>query len=403
MHKYRSRHCSGAVCLLAVATPACADGGISSLGGLLAGLMMLIGMGGLVLLAFMIPVVRTAIRTNRTNNWTVAALSLGTLYVLISFFFYFAAMHEEWAKFPGFVAAVALALLCIFFLRHHKRLRAALLGAIAITTVALLATPAQFWKGNAFDLVEMVYVDNSKGLEAMLGDDNQILLHLADGRKILQFEHSADAGEIEEIFSAVPGNLVLLDELDAARAGQWFEVTHYEFDRRYLHARNNVRRPPRHSLFTHSVNMYIPNGDRSIGVLLDASAGIDFRAILLRLLGRSGTRSLKSELVNAGGIDVNEQTFIDEAFESQYAEAYRFLLVQGIDANATRSNGESMLHRVAEIGDAALMKFMVSRGASLQKVNGQGLTPLQYFRKRHGHRQIKMRRFEAEFPDAVSR
>jgi len=63
--------------------------------------------------------------------------------------------------------------------------------------------------------------------------------------------------------------------------------------------------------------MYRPYGDGSIGVLLNASAGIDFRTILLRILARSGTRSLKSELVKAGGINVSEQTFVDEAFENQ--------------------------------------------------------------------------------------
>jgi len=67
------------------------------------------------------------------------------------------------------------------------------------------------------------------------------------------------------------------------------------------------------------------------------------------------------------------------------------------------SDGESMLHRVAEFGEASLMKFMVSRGANLQVVNGQGLTPLQYFRERHGHRPIVMRQFESAFPDATLR
>lgn len=149
--------------------------------------------------------------------------------------------------------------------------------------------------------------------------------------------------------------------------------------------------------------MYTLNGNQSIGVVLDASAEVDFRAILLRVLGRSGTRSLKSELIKAGGIDVNEQIFIDEAFENKYVETYKFLLEQGIDVNATTSDGESMLHRVAETGNPALMKYMVRRGASLQVVNGQGLTPLQYFRERHGHRPIVMRPFESEFPDATSR
>jgi hypothetical protein len=380
-----------------VATPAHADGGIASLGGLLAGLMMLIGIGGIALLSFMIPVVRAAIRHNCTNKWTIAALSLGVLYVLFSLSFYFTAMDEEWAKFPGLVAVVVFALLCIFFLRHHKRLRLAILATTTITTVAMLATPAQFWKGNAFDLLETIYVDNSRGLNALLEEKNHILLHLADGRNILQFDRSADVREIGEIYSTAPGELVRLDEFDAVRAGQWFEITHYVFDRRYLHARSNIWRQPRYSLFSHTVNMYTPNRNRSIGVLLDADAEIDVRAILLRMLGRSDGRSLKGKLLIVGGIDVNEQTFIDEAFENQYVEAYKFLLTQGIDVNATNSDGESMLHRVAATGDAALMKFMASRGANLQAVNNQGLTPLLYFREKHGHRPAVMRQFRRQF------
>jgi ankyrin repeat protein len=143
--------------------------------------------------------------------------------------------------------------------------------------------------------------------------------------------------------------------------------------------------------------MYTPNRNRSIGVLLDADAEIDVRAILLRMLGRSDGRSLKGKLLIVGGIDVNEQTFIDEAFENQYVEAYKFLLTQGIDVNATNSDGESMLHRVAATGDAALMKFMASRGANLQAVNNQGLTPLLYFREKHGHRPAVMRQFRRQF------
>ena len=119
MHRHASRYCRHTVCLLAVATPAYADGGISSLGYLLGGLMMLIGTVGLVVVSFMIPAVWSAIKNNRTNKWTIAALSLGTLYVLFGLFFYHVAMHEEWAKFPGLIAVVALALLCIFFLRLH--------------------------------------------------------------------------------------------------------------------------------------------------------------------------------------------------------------------------------------------------------------------------------------------
>jgi len=175
-----------------VAAPVYADGGISSLSAVLGPLLLGIGTGGLVVVALMVPAVQAGIRKNRADKWVVAALSLGVLYVLCSLFFYFGTMHEEWAKFPGFVAVVAFALLCIFFLRHQKRLRVAVLASIGIVTVAMLATPAQFWKGNAFDLVETIFFDNSQDLEGMLLgknrdniDSRKTLLQFADGRKIL--------------------------------------------------------------------------------------------------------------------------------------------------------------------------------------------------------------------------
>lgn len=394
-----------AVCLLTA--QAQADGGISSLGGLLVAFLIMIGMGGLVLLSFMIPSVWSATRSEDTSKWTITALVLGSVYVPVSLFFYFAAQHETLAKFPGFIAAVVLALLCSFFLRHHKWSRIIVLASVGIVTAVLLVVPAQFWKGNTFDLVGIIFVDNSEGLQTMDWSDDRDskrqLLHMSDGRDILQFDHDTETNDIGEPFGELPGVLVGLQKVDAKRGGVWFEITHYVVDPRYKPERQYAWNQPRYTAFTQTIPMYRQRGKKSIGVLLEESAEIDFKAILLHILARSGTRSVKSGLINTGRIDVNEQSFIDQAFENIYGEAYRFLLAQGLDVNATSSNGESLLHRVAEVGDVRLMQKLKQNGASVTAENAQGLTPLQYFLEQHSHRPIMMRPFRAAFPEAAPR
>lgn len=405
MFRRWSKYLIIAVCL--VAARAQADGGISSLGALLAAFLMMIGVGGLVVVSLLLPVVRSAIRNDHTGKWTVAVLTLGVLYVPVSLFFYFAAQQETLAKFPGFIAAVAFALLCAFFLRHHKRSRIIVLTTLGIVTAVLLVVPAQFWKGNAFDLVEITFVDNSDGLQTMDWSDGRDskrqLLHMSDGREILQFEQDIKSDDIGEPFSELPGVLVDLQKVDFERGGSWFEVTHYVVDRRYKQERQYAWNQPRYSLFTHTIPMFRQRGRNSMGVVLDANAEVDFKAILLHVLARSDTRSLKSALIEAGSIDVNEQSLIDVAFKNEYAEAYRFLFSQGLDANATSSDGESLLHRAAEAGDVRLMQALKKNGASVTAENAQGLTALQYFVERHSHRPIVMRTFRAAFPEAVAR
>lgn len=403
MHGCWSKYLIVAMCL--VAAQAQADGGISSLGGLLAAVLILIGVGGLVLVSLLIPAVWSATRNDHTSKWTIAALILGGLYVPFSLFFYVAAQQETLAKFPGFLAAVVLALVCAFLLRHYKWLRIAALASLGIVSAVLLVVPAQFWKGNAFDLVEVIFVDNSEGLQAMDWSDDRDskrqLLHMSDGRDILQFQYNAETNAIGELFGELPGVLVKLQELDADRGGEWFEVTHYVVDSRHKPERQYAWMQPRHSLFTRTIALYRQRGQKSTGVLLDASAEIDFKGILLHMLARSGTHSLKSSLINVGRIDINEQSFIDEAFENSFGEAYRFLFAQGLDVNATNSNGESLLHRAAEVGDVWLMQVLKRNGGSLTAENAQGLTPLQVFFERHSHRPIVMRPFRAAFPEAV--
>ncbi|MBT8117291.1 MAG: hypothetical protein KJO66_05625, partial [Gammaproteobacteria bacterium] len=252
MHKNRSRNRSPGACLLLVAGPACAHGGLSSLGALHAALMMAVGLGGVVLAAFLIAAVRTGIRNDRAGNWAKAGLFLGASYVFVSLSFYLTSPEYEYSKFPGVVGAIVLALLCVFFLRHRKRARALVLATIGIVTAVLVLVPAQFWKGNAFDLVETIFVDNSAGLVVLpwSGDRDSVrqLLLTEDGREILQFGRIADSDDVGELFDQLPGDRVLLERIDTGRAGEWYDVRHYVADPRYEATRSMPWNKPRHSL-----------------------------------------------------------------------------------------------------------------------------------------------------------
>ena len=390
---------------LAVAAPAHAHGGLGSLRGLLILLLLLIGVGGLVLVGLMIPAIRAGIRNDALSKWGTAGVVLGGFYAFCGLMFYSTVAEEEWAKFPGLVAAIALTLLLVYVLRDKNRLRTGALIAIGITTVALLVTPAKTWKGNVFDMIETVYVDNSADLLEPVWinkpNDKRHVLNFADGSSILQFERMGEAGEIGDLFSSVPGDRVLLEKLETTRKGDWFKVTHYEIDPRYERIQRYVWAQPRHSLIKRSANMYRPKKQSSIGVRMNIDADVDYRALLLHTLNWSDIRPLKNSLVLAGKIDVNEQSFVDQAFEKEYSETYRFLITQGIDVNAINSDGESMLHRAAEIADAGLMRLLISRGADITVRNKQGLDPLQYYIERHSDRAIAMRPFIREFPEAA--
>lgn len=390
---------------LAASASAHAHGGLSSLQGLLILMLLLVGVGGLVVVAFMIPAVRSGIRNGALSKWGIVGFTCGALYVVTGLYFYLLAQEEEWSKFPGLVTVSAIALLLLFFMRHRKRLRTGVLAAIGIMTVALLVTPAQFWKGNTFDLVRTTYVDNSAGMLAPSVVDRanrkRQILHFENGGNILQFERSSETDAIGGLFTSIPGDLVLLEKLETARSGEWFNVSHYEIDPNHVRNEKSPWSEPRYSLFQRSEDMYRLQGRSSIGVRMNKSAQIDYRALLLDVLAWSETRPLKNELVLVGEIDVNEQSFIDEAFEKKLPEAYRFLVTQGIDVDATNSDGESLLHRAADVADVSLMESLVGRGADTTAKNAQGLEPLEYFVARHGHRSIAMRPFRLAFPEAA--
>ncbi len=406
MDIHRSKYRGTAIGLLALTGPAFAHGGLGSLGALHAALMIAIGVGGLVVIAFLVPAVRSGTRNDSVGIWAGIGLFIGIVYVFVTLSLVFTSPEFGYTKFPGIVAAVVLALLCTYFLRHRQQWRNVVLTAIGVVTTVLVLVPAGFWKGNPFDLVETVFVDNSAQLEALSwnGDRDSMrqLLPTADGREILQFVRGTGTGDVDELFGDLPGERVMLKPIDTGRTGEWYEVSHYVTDRRFASARNAAWNKPRHRLFTREVEMFRPNGQRSVGVVLDRSADIEFEAMLLGVLSRSGTRDLKRALINAGRINVRKQSFIDEAFKHRYGEAYRFLLSEGLRVSATNSAGESVLHRAADIADVRLMRDLVDRGADPSAENARGMTPFEVFLRKHGDRPIVMRPFREAFPE-VSR
>ena len=381
-----------------------AHGGISALGGLQDGLLGLIGLIGIPV-ALMMMVAAWFRKKGRRGGWKIAILIvLSCLYALFTVPLYFGLQSNPWAKFPGAMAAIVIAQLCAYFLADRKRISIAALTFVGAITVVMLAIPAEFWKGNAFDLIETIYIDNSDELQAVTvlnePEHSRQLLFLADGRKILQFE-AVDAESAEDPFTYAFGQLASLSRIATERAGQWFTVTHYVRRGDYVRARMRYGPPPRHSLFKRTVGMYVPRAQEAIGVLLDEDAGIDHEAMLLRILGWSGAYTLKKELVALGDIDINERSFVDKAFQSRYLAAYDFLADMDIDVHTVDSKGNTILHRVAETGSLPLMKRLVSRGASFDTANHQGVNPAEVFHTRYAKRPDRIRKFRRAFPQAT--
>lgn len=233
--------------VLITAESAVADGGISALGAMLDGLLLLIGFVGLPVIAMMLWAVGRRGTRDRIAIGTGIVLALTAMYVLCALFFYLVAMDRPYAKFPGAMAAATAALLLVFAFWHHKAVWFVLVGLLGIPTGMLLVTPASFWKGNAIDVVETVFVDNSAEIGfadlVELPDSERQLLKLSDGRLILQFERDA-SGAPADLYTANASALVTIEEVESNRASQWFDVTQYQVHPEYLRANQSGHRPP---------------------------------------------------------------------------------------------------------------------------------------------------------------
>ena len=391
--------------ILVLSLPAYADGGLSALGGLLDMLLLFVGVIGLPVVALMISIVSSGRNNGHSNTKTTVILVISWLYVVCALLLYVVAQTREFAKFPALVAVSVVALHLIFSIRDRKWLLNAVLAPMGIATVAMLATPAEIWEDNVFDLVESIFVDNTDGLEIHAAtrtpDSSCNLLILKDGREFLQFTCS-DSKPPQRVFPLDPDPWVTLREFDTEKAGQWFEVTHYEQSYAYRRARERFYSPPRYSLFQTEVDKYVTVGNQSIVVVLNEDAEIDHRAWILDALEQADDGLLEKALLRIGNLDVNEQSFIDAAFKTRTASAYRGLNNLGVDPHATDHGGSSILHRAAEAGDVQFMQFLVRRGASLTAVDGRGLTPLQLYREKYAERRAKMRELDRAFPQSVS-
>ena len=388
--------------LLTVTSTAYADGGISSLGALLDMLLLFVGAIGLVIVPMVISAIRARRSTGEVSKASRVFLGIAYLYVLFAVPVYFASQTSEFAKFPGFLAAALISLICVFHIQTQKKLLTAVLAVTAVGTATLLATPASFWKGNAFDMIAVNYVDNTNGLEVIRlvrsRDRNCHSLPLPDGRIVVQFTCTGEK-PAQSMFADGPRTFFTLREIDTQRTGQSFEVIHYKETSVFHRSRASYYSPPRYSLFQRDVDKYVTVGIQSDAVLLNEDAEFDSQALLLDALGNPGAQSLGKMLIEVSDLDVNNQSFIDIAFKNTHAQTIRDLYHLGVSSTATDSGDQTFLHRAAEFADVEAMRGLVSRGADLNATDSSGRTPIQLFREKHAKKNSLIRDLEEAFPD----
>jgi hypothetical protein len=375
-----------AICM-ATPTVAHAHGGLGSLIILAYPILILTGLVGVCVAALLVSKIlrNTGGVVYFSRGWKIVAL----LYIVWAAVLYHSIDTSEisFMQLIGAAALINAMLLGVLYLKpRYKR------------TLAVYMLIVSLWGVHWLALYEVTFVDNAAAIDALRitdeGRPGRQLLFLSDGRRVLQVE-PVDLEKRRSDFWFTAADYAALKEMDSERPGKWFEVNQYREKEPGIFSGRRTGSAHGFALFEIELPGYELLGTPTAAVVLDGSGIAVSRELLLLVLGEPHSLSITRELLSAGSIDIHSQAFIDAAFESEKVHTYLTLAALGVGSDVADANGNTLLHRLAYIGDPDAMWDFYERSGEADRTNMSGHTPLEVFRIRHGNSRIAMRRLNS--------